>query len=573
MKARSAAALANCLGGLDGALDELQSGLGDVWGATIVVAVTEFGRTVRINGTAGADHGVGTLALLAGGAVKGGRGVYDWPGLADAKLYQNRDLMPTTDLRAVLKGVLADHFEAPAGVLASAVFPDSAAVKPVTGPCRLRRERINLGLSFFAPGFMVARQIATPSGSENGLLADALSRVKPSATIAVTQKARELKAQGREIISLSVGEPDFDTPDNIKAAAIDAIRRGETKYGPVAGILPLREAVAKKFKRENGLDYKPSQCIVGTGGKQILFNALMASLNPGDEVIISAPYWVSYPEIVALCGGTAVIVDTTAEESYKLQPEALEKAITSRTKWVILNSPSNPPAPPITRPNSKALTEVLLRHPQVWVLTDDMYEHLVYGDFVYKTPAQVEPALYDRTLTMNGVSKAYAMTGWRIGYAAGPEKLIRAMDMIQGQQTSGACSIAQWAAVEALERAAGFHRREPQSFRGPARSGRVHAESGEISLRSIARKGRFMSILPAPRRSAGLRRAAEKIDSDVDFVTALLEEQGVAVVQGSAFGMGPNFRVSYATSNEALEKACAEDPGFLCVLTGVIFRL
>ena len=297
-------------------------------------------------------------------------------------------------------------------------------------------------------------------------IADALSRVKPSATIAVTQKARELKAQGREIISLSVGEPDFDTPDNIKSAAIDAIRRGETKYGPVAGIAPLREAIAQKFKRENGLDYKPSQCIVGTGGKQILFNALMASLNPGDEVIVSAPYWVSYPEIVALCGGTAVIVDTKPEDLYKLRPEALEKAITPRTKWVIFNSPSNPSGAAYSEAELKGLTDVLLRHPQVWVLTDDMYEHLVYGDFAYKTPAQVEPRLYDRTLTMNGVSKAYAMTGWRIGYAAGPDQLIKAMDMIQGQQTSGACSIAQWAAVEALTGPQDFISRSRKVFEG-----------------------------------------------------------------------------------------------------------
>ena len=396
-------------------------------------------------------------------------------------------------------------------------------------------------------------------------LADALSRVKPSATIAVTQKARELKAQGREIISLSVGEPDFDTPDNIKAAAIDAIRRGETKYGPVAGILPLREAVAHKFKRENGLDYQPSQCIVGTGGKQILFNALMASLNPGDEVIISAPYWVSYPEMVALCGGTAVIVDTTAEDSYKLQAEALEKAITARTKWVILNSPSNPSGAAYNEAELKALTEVLLRHPQVWILTDDMYEHLVYGDFVYKTPAQVEPRLYDRTLTMNGVSKAYAMTGWRIGYAAGPEKLIRAMDMIQGQQTSGACSIAQWAAVEALN--------GPQDF--IAESRKIFEGRRDLVV-SMLNQARFLSVhcpegafyvYPSCAEALGKTSAGgRKIDSDVDFVTALLEEQGVAVVQGSAFGMGPNFRVSYATSNAALEKACAGIQSFCASL-------
>jgi aspartate aminotransferase len=396
-------------------------------------------------------------------------------------------------------------------------------------------------------------------------LADALSRVKPSATIAMTQKARELRGQGREIVSLSVGEPDFDTPENIKAAAIDAIRRGETKYGPVAGILPLREAIAKKFKRENGLDYRPAQCIVGTGGKQILFNALMASLNPGDEVIISAPYWVSYPEMVALCGGMAVIVGTRAEQAYKLQPEALDRAITPRTKWVILNSPSNPSGAAYSESELKALTEVLLRHPHVWILTDDMYEHLVYGDFVYKTPAQVEPALYDRTLTMNGVSKAYAMTGWRIGYAAGPEKLIRAMDMVQGQQTSGACSIAQWAAVEALD--------GPQDF--IAMSRKVFEERRDLVV-SMLNQARHLSVhrpegafyvYPSCAETIGRTSAGGKrIESDVDFVTALLEEQGVAVVQGSAFGMGPNFRVSYATSNAALEKACAKIQDFCASL-------
>ncbi len=394
-----------------------------------------------------------------------------------------------------------------------------------------------------------------------GFLADALSRVKPSATIAVTQKARELRAQGREIVSLSVGEPDFDTPDNIKAAAIDAIRRGETKYGPVAGILPLREAIAKKFKRENGLDYKTSQCIVGTGGKQILFNALMASLNPGDEVIISAPYWVSYPEIVALCGGKALIVATRAEHAYKLQPEALEKAINAKTKWVILNSPSNPSGAAYSRDELKALTDVLLRHPHVWVLTDDMYEHLVYGDFVHATPAQVEPGLYHRTLTMNGVSKAYAMTGWRIGYAAGPEKLIRAMDMIQGQQTSGACSIAQWAAVEALDGPQDFISESRKVFEG--RRDLVVFMLNQAQYLSAHRPEGAFYLYPSCAEALGkTSERGRKIESDVDFVTALLEEQGVAVVQGSAFGMGPNFRVSYATSNEALAKACGKIQAF-----------
>ena len=281
-------------------------------------------------------------------------------------------------------------------------------------------------------------------------LADVLSRVKPSATMAMTQKARDLKAKGSEVISLSVGEPDFDTPDNIKQAAIEAIKRGETKYPPVLGIPPLREAIAAKFRRENGLDYKASDTIVATGGKQILYNAFLVSMNEGDEVIIPAPFWVSYPEMVAINWGKPVIVPTTLENGFKLQPEDLESAITPRTKWVVLNSPSNPTGAAYTRDELKGLTDVLMRHPHVWVLTDDMYEHLVYGDFAFTTPAQIEPALKPRTLTMNGVSKAYAMTGWRIGYAAGPAELIKAMDMVQGQQTSGACTIAQWASVEAL---------------------------------------------------------------------------------------------------------------------------
>jgi aspartate aminotransferase len=386
-------------------------------------------------------------------------------------------------------------------------------------------------------------------------LADALSRVKPSATMVATQKARDLKAKGRDIISLSVGEPDFDTPDNIKQAAIKAIERGETKYTPVAGIPPLREAIAEKFKRENGLDYKASQVIVGTGGKQILFNAFLATLNPGDEVICVAPYWVSYPEMVAICGGTAVMVQTRMEHGFKLQPEDLEAAITPRTKWIILNSPSNPSGAAYSREELKKITDVLLQHPDVWVLTDDMYEHLVYGDFVFTTPAQVEPDLYERTLTMNGVSKSYAMTGWRIGYGAGPDPLIKAMDMLQGQQTSGACSIAQWAAVEALN--------GPQDFIPRSRKAFEERRDLVVSMLNQARfikcpspEGAFY-VYPSCAEAIG-RKAPDGsiIETDVDFCNALLESEGVAVVQGSAFGTGPNFRVSYATSNALLEDAC-----------------
>ena len=388
-------------------------------------------------------------------------------------------------------------------------------------------------------------------------ISDTLSRVKPSATIAVTQKARDLKAQGRDIISLSVGEPDFDTPDNIKNAAIDAIRRGETKYTPVSGIVPLREAIAQKFKRENGLDYKPSQTIVGTGGKQVLYNALLASLNPGDEVVIPAPFWVSYPDMVLLNGGTPVILHTAEANAFKLRPEDLDRAITPKTKWVLLNSPSNPSGAAYSRAEMKALTDVVVRHPNVWVLTDDIYEHLVYGDFEFCTPAQVEPNLMDRTLTMNGVSKSYAMTGWRIGFAAGPEKLIKAMDMVQGQQTSGACSIAQWASVEALN--------GPQDFIPQSRKAFEERRDLVVSMINQARllqchkpEGAFY-VYPSCAAAIGRTAPSGKvIETDEDFVSELLEAEGVAAVHGSAFGTGPNFRISYATSNKLLEEACSK---------------
>ncbi|WP_264050947.1 pyridoxal phosphate-dependent aminotransferase [Methylobacterium flocculans] len=388
-----------------------------------------------------------------------------------------------------------------------------------------------------------------------GFLADALSRVKPSATIAMTQKARELKAQGMDVISLSVGEPDFDTPQHIKDAAIEAIRRGETKYPPVSGIVPLREAIARKFKRENGLDYKPSQTIVGTGGKHVIYNALLATLNPGDEVVIPRPYWVSYPEMVVLCGGTPVFAETDMANDFKLQPEELERVITPRTKWIILNSPSNPSGAAYARDELKKITDVLMRHPQVWVLTDDMYEHLTYGDFDFVTPAQIEPGLYERTLTMNGVSKAYAMTGWRIGYAAGPEHLIKAMDFVQGQQTSGASTISQWAAVAALE--------GPQDhlaeFRAAFQTRRdlvVSMLNQTKGLKCPTPEGAFY-VYPSCAETIGRKTPSGKvIATDEDFVVELLQAEGVAAVHGSAFGLGPNLRISYATSNAALEEAC-----------------
>ncbi len=386
-------------------------------------------------------------------------------------------------------------------------------------------------------------------------LADALSRVKPSATIAVTQKARELKAKGRDVISLGAGEPDFDTPDNVKNAAIDAIRRGETKYTPVSGIVPLREAIAAKFKRENNLDYKMEQTIVATGGKQVLFNALMATLNPGDEVVIPTPYWVSYPEMVAICGGTNVFAPTTIANGFKLTAEALEKAITPKTKWLILNSPSNPSGAAYTRDELRAIADVLLKHPQVWTLTDDMYEHLTYGDFQFRTIAEVEPALYERTLTMNGVSKAYAMTGWRIGYAAGPIQLIKAMDMIQGQQTSGACSIAQWASVEALNGPQDFIRKNKAIFQG-RRDLVVSMLNQARGIDCPTPEGAFY-VYPSCQDVMGKTAPSGKVlKTDEDFVSELLEAEGVAVVHGSAFGLGPNFRISYAASEQSLEEAC-----------------
>jgi aspartate aminotransferase len=396
-------------------------------------------------------------------------------------------------------------------------------------------------------------------------LADALSRIKPSATIAVTQMARELKAQGKDVISLSVGEPDFDTPQNIKDAAIAAIARGETKYTPVAGIPELRKAIADKFKRENGLDYKPEQVIVGTGGKQILFNAFMATINPGDEVVIPAPFWVSYPEMIALCGGTPVPVETTIENNFKMTAEQLDKAITPKTKWFMFNSPSNPSGAAYSKEELKALTDVLMKHPHVWVLTDDMYEHLVFGDFVYYTPAQVEPALYERTLTMNGVSKAYAMTGWRIGYAAGPLPLIKAMDMIQGQQTSGACSVAQWAAVEALNGPQDFITESKKAFeeRRDLVVSMLNQASGIVCPKP---EGAFY-VYPSCAALIGKTASSGKvIETDEDFVMELLATEGVATVHGSSFGLGPNFRVSYATSNAKLEEACSRIQRFCASL-------
>ena len=398
------------------------------------------------------------------------------------------------------------------------------------------------------------------------LLSETLARVKPSPTIAVTTKAAELKAAGRDVIGLGAGEPDFDTPQNIKDAAIAAIAAGKTKYTAVDGIPELKQAICEKFKRDNGLDYKPSQVSVGSGGKQVLYNALMATLNPGDEVVIPAPYWVSYPDMVLLAGGTPVIAEASIQTGFKLTADQLEAAITDRTKWLIFNSPSNPTGAGYTRDELKELTDVLMRHPHVWVMSDDMYEHLVYDDFEFCTPAQIEPGLYDRTLTVNGVSKAYAMTGWRIGYAAGPEKLISAMRKMQSQSTSNPCTISQWAAVEALSGTQEFIAPNNKMF-ARRRDLVVEMLNAAEGISCPVPDGAFY-VYPSIAGCIGKTSAAgTKITDDEVFATALLEETGVAVVFGAAFGLSPNFRVSYATSDEALKEACTRIQKFCAGLT------
>ncbi|ETD82077.1 pyridoxal phosphate-dependent aminotransferase [Rhodobacter capsulatus] len=392
-------------------------------------------------------------------------------------------------------------------------------------------------------------------------LSDTLARVKPSPTIAVTNKARELAEAGRDVIGLGAGEPDFDTPAHIKAAAVAAIEAGRTKYTAVDGIPELKKAICAKFERENGLSYKPSQITVASGGKQVLYNALVATLNPGDEVIIPAPYWVSYPDMVLLAGGTPVFVEGRMEAGYKISAEALEAAITPKTKWVIFNSPSNPSGAAYTRDELKALTDVLLRHPHVWVMSDDMYEHLVFGGFEFTTPAQVEPGLYDRTLTCNGVSKAYAMTGWRIGYAGGPEVLIKAMAKVQSQSTSNPCSISQYAAVAALNGPQDYISESRVAFER-RRDLVVAALNTCPGISCPVPEGAFY-VYPSIAGLIGKTSAAGvQITDDETFATALLEETGVAVVFGAAFGLSPAFRISYATSDAALVDACARIKSF-----------
>lgn len=399
----------------------------------------------------------------------------------------------------------------------------------------------------------------------SSLQSTALARVKPSATLAVTARARELKREGRDVIGLGAGEPDFDTPDNIKAAAIEAISRGETKYTDADGMPELKAAIAAKFARENGLKYEPNQIHVASGGKPVIFNAFVATLNPGDEVIVPAPYWVSYPDMVLLAGGEPVTVIGEEADGFKLRPEVLDAAITPKTKWLILNSPSNPTGAAYTRAELEALAVVLRKHPQVWILTDDMYEHLVYGGFEYLTIAQVAPDLYDRTLTVNGVSKAYAMTGWRIGYAGGPKPLIDLMRKVASQTTSNPSSISQWAAVEALngpqdflaERSAAFEKRRDLV---------VSMLNQAEGVRCPTPEGAFY-VYPSIEGLIGKTTQSGVVITDDEIFTAeLLDQEGVAVVQGTAFGLSPYFRVSYATSEAVLEAACARIQKFCASL-------
>ncbi|MEC8037729.1 MAG: pyridoxal phosphate-dependent aminotransferase [Pseudomonadota bacterium] len=387
------------------------------------------------------------------------------------------------------------------------------------------------------------------------LIADRLSRIKPSATMAVTQKAQEMRAAGHNVIGLGAGEPDFDTPDNIKDAAKAALDAGKTKYAPVGGLPGLREAIARKFQRENGLAYDAANITIANGGKQIIFDALLATLNEGDEVLIPAPYWVSYPDMTLLAGGEPRFVEGGEDTGFKITPEALDAAITPQTKWLILNSPNNPTGSAYHRDELAALGAVLERHPHVWVMTDDMYEHLVYDDFEFTTIAQVTPSLFDRTLTMNGVSKAYAMTGWRVGYAAGPADLIKAMNKVRSQSTSGAGTISQEASIEALD--------GPQTFLGERAA--VFRQRRDLvvdrlnmceGLSCRRPEGAFYVFASCAGTIGKTAPSGATIDTDLDFAAFLLDEAQVAVVPGSAFGLSPYFRVSYATSTEALEEAC-----------------
>jgi aspartate aminotransferase len=390
-----------------------------------------------------------------------------------------------------------------------------------------------------------------------GFFADSLNRIQPSLTIAMATKARELQAQGRSIISLAAGEPDFDTPQNVKDAAIKAMQTGKTKYTDVDGIPELKDAIVAKFKRENGLDYMRSQISVGTGGKQVLFNALLATLNAGDEVVIPAPCWVSYADIVLFGGGKPVFANCRLEDGYKLKPETLDKALNANTKWFLFNQPSNPTGAAYTKAELKALTDVLMqpKNRHVWVMTDDMYEHLIYDGLEFVTPAQIEQGLYERTLTVNGFSKAYCMTGWRLGYAGGAEPLIKAMCKLQSQSTANPSSISQWAGVEALNGPQDFIPRHNEVFR-ERRDLVVSMLNQAKGIKCPKPQGAFY-VYPSCAETIGRTTAkGTKIGNDQDFVTALLEEEGVACVHGAAFAMSPFFRISYATATDQLEEAC-----------------
>lgn len=396
--------------------------------------------------------------------------------------------------------------------------------------------------------------------------AKSLAKIKPSPTIAMSTLAGELKAQGRDIISLSAGEPDFDTPAHIKAAAQKAIEAGKTKYTAPDGMSELKEAICRKFQRENNLTYASDQITVSSGGKQVLYNALCATLNAEDEVVIPAPYWVSYPDMVLLAGGTPVVVKTSVETNYKLTASDLRDALCERTKWFIFNSPSNPTGAGYSYDELKELTDVLLEFPHVWIMSDDMYEHLAFDGFQFATPAEVEPKLYDRTLTCNGVSKAYAMTGWRIGYAGGPKELIKAMGKIQSQSTSNPCTISQWAALEALDGPTDFLKSNNEIF-VRRRNLVVDALNQIEGIECPKPEGAFY-VYPSIAGLIGkITQSGKPIETDEDFATELLNHTGVAVVFGAAFGLSPNFRISYATSDEQLTDACQRIATFCASLT------
>ena len=388
------------------------------------------------------------------------------------------------------------------------------------------------------------------------LLSDALDRVAPSATVAITQKARDMVAAGKDVIALSAGEPDFDTPLHVREAAIRAINEGKTRYTNVDGIAELKEAVAAKFGRDNGLEVRADECFVGSGGKQIIFNALMATLNPGDEVVVPVPFWVSYPEITRLCGAEPVLARADASTGFKLKPEVLEQAISPRTKWLILNTPSNPTGAAYSADELRALAQVLLRHPQVMILTDDIYEPLVYDGRQFATIAQVEPALRERTLTMNGVSKSHAMTGWRIGYCTGPKPLLAAMTKLQSQSTTNACSISQWAAVAALNGPQEFLKDWRAAFQA-RRDLVVEGLNAAAGVECLVPEGAFYVFPSCAELLGRTSGGGTKLETDEDFVLALLAETGVALVHGAAFGLPGHFRLSYAAADAQLREAVA----------------